>query len=120
MDRCASRGNAAKLSRCRESFEFGRWRGGVGDAEVIGAFDPVGVVAGAFDDAGAGPHPALGVEPFHYLGEGCCGDRGQVVRGKAAGSPVWRRTRRTVRMKLTRSGSCPASPAARHISSRIA
>ena len=73
---------AAKLSRCREAFEFDRWRAGVGDAGIAGTFDPVGVVAGAFDDAGAGPHPARRVEPFQYLGEGCCGDRGQVVRGE--------------------------------------
>jgi hypothetical protein len=33
-------------------------------------------VPGAFDDAGAGPHPALGVEPFQHLGEDCGGGRG--------------------------------------------
>ena len=41
----------------------------MGDADVGGAFDPVGVVAGALDDAGAGPHPAFGVEPVQHLGE---------------------------------------------------
>jgi hypothetical protein len=62
--------NAAKLSRCWESFEFDGWRAGVGNADVAGAFDPVGVVAGAFDDAGAGPHPRFGVESVQHLGEG--------------------------------------------------
>ena len=34
----------------------------MGDADVGAAFDPVGVVAGAFDDSRAGPHPRFGVE----------------------------------------------------------
>jgi len=54
----------------------------VGDAGVGGAFDAVGVVAGAFDDAGAGPQAAVGVEPFEHLGDGRLGDRGLVVRGE--------------------------------------
>jgi hypothetical protein len=78
----ASRTNAAKLSRCWESFEFDRWWAGVGGADVAEAFDPVGVVAGTFHDAGASPVAAQRVKPLQYLGEDGRDDRGQVVRGK--------------------------------------
>jgi hypothetical protein len=42
---------------------------------VVGAFDVVGVVAGAFDDAGAGAVPAGWVRLLPDFGEGV-GDRG--------------------------------------------
>src|SRR5690606_20994475 len=64
-----SKHNAAKLSRRWESFELDGRRAGVGDTDVGTAFDPVGVVAGAFDDSRAGPHPRFGVEPVQHLGE---------------------------------------------------
>jgi hypothetical protein len=48
----------------------------VGDGYVAGAFDPVRVVAGALDDAGAGPQAARRVKPFQHLGEDRGGDRG--------------------------------------------
>ena len=98
--------------------QLDRGRAAVAGAVVAGPFDAVGVVAGSFDDPRVGPVPALGVE---VLRAGDVGhDRGEdaflVLRGgKAAGSAARRRTMRTVRLNLTRSGSMPASVAARQI-----
>src|ERR1039457_7007976 len=77
-----------------------------------------GVVAGSLDDPRVGAVAAPGVE---VLFAGDAGhDRGEdtfpVFRGdKAAGPAARRRTMRTVRLNLTRSGSMPASVAARQI-----
>jgi hypothetical protein len=47
----------------------------VADARVAGSFDPVGVVAAAFDDAGVGAVPAHRVEVLFAGDVGC--DAGQ-------------------------------------------
>jgi hypothetical protein len=52
------------------------------DDLVGGAFDPVGVVAGAFDHPGAGAVAAFRVEVAQDLLFGLCDGGGQVVRGK--------------------------------------
>jgi hypothetical protein len=52
------------------------------DADIAWAFDPIGVMASAFDDAGTGSLSPGRVEVLEDLGEGVGYDRGQVVRGK--------------------------------------
>jgi hypothetical protein len=89
-------------------------------AAVARFFDPVAFVPGALDGTGIGPVPARRVEVLlagdvgHDLGP----QRGGTVRGKAG--PAARRTIRSVRVNLTRSGSIPALVAAVQIRALIA
>ncbi len=81
----------------------------------------VAVVPGAFDRAQATAVPSFGIGPVRYLGQ----DRGQshipVFRGGKAAVPVAvRRTSRSVRVKLIRSGSMSAASAARATSTATA
>ena len=82
---------------------------------VAGSLDPVCVVPSAFDGAGTGAVPALGVEILvpgdvgHDAGQGDPG----LLRGEAG--PTARRMMRRVRLNLTRSGSIPALVAAAQI-----
>ena len=92
----------------------------IADLLVAGSFDPVGVVARSLDDPWVAAVAALGVEG--WLAGDVGHDRGAEVvplGGKAAG-PMARRTMRTVRVNLTRSGSMSASVAARQIRALIA
>jgi hypothetical protein len=79
---------------------------GAGPVGATTVIEPQDVTAGAVDLQP--PRRPSGLAGLAYQG---CADR-----GKAAGSPARRRTMRTVRLNLTRSGSMAASVAARQIS----
>jgi hypothetical protein len=89
----------------------------VAGAGIAGFLHPVVAVPGAPDDAGQGPVPALRVQILApgYAGHDCGEDAFLLPGGKAAGSATQRRAIRTVLLNLTRSGSMPASGAARQI-----